>query len=231
MNSISQTKCALIFDKAISTPLGTEVINFFLKEAPGINDSSFILNIRDKLDLNEYSSPQDFLNDVKAKFSAKARDFNSESDISLSLLTILQDITERFEEYFPAKEKKLNVDNFNKIFAEFKHFGEHCPDDRESFISFYKSAMEAAKIPPRASDFKDMKVIEEHYNIKELYDNIMKLETDKDREKVVDIIISHEPDYLHFNNMIEIDLTKCASYTLKLIKQFVDKRLHDENID
>ncbi|OHS98105.1 hypothetical protein TRFO_35523 [Tritrichomonas foetus] len=231
MDSISQTKCALIYDTVISSQLGSEVINFFLNVVPTVEESDFILKIRDMLDENLYLSPKDFIDDVKDKFNEKVRAFGSESEISLSILTLLQLITDEYEKCFPSHDKLPAFEEFIQFKEAFFQFRDSVPNNRKEFKEFFNKPIKSTKILPRATGFEGMNVLDEQFDLRDLYDDIMRLKTDKDREKVVDIIVAYEVDYTHTNDHIEIDLSSCQPYTLKLIKQFVSRKLKEEYPD
>ncbi|KAK8894349.1 hypothetical protein M9Y10_022784 [Tritrichomonas musculus] len=246
MDPISQTKCAYIYDTVITSPLGTEVIKFFMDDIedsnknkdhtddnnnnnkPNESESVFLLQIRDNLDENKYPTPQSFIEEVNLKYSLKARDYGTGSDISLCLLTLLQLITEKFEKCFPKKDEKPLFDELDSFIDGFDELGKVIPNDRKSFIKFYNTASQAgngAKRPVRPSKFQ---IADQKIDVEELYKKVIELKTDKDFEKVVDIIVSHEPSYSHSDNIVEIDLYKCQPYTLKLIKNYVDSQNKEE---
>ena len=242
MDKISQTKCAYIYDEVITGPLGTEVIKYFINDFENDNQDSdqesdqkqedngslYILQIRDKLDENKYSSPQSFLEEVESTFLLKARDYESDSDISLSLLTLLQLIKEKFEKCFPSKQDKPLINEFNSFLNGFDEFGQNIPNDRKSFIKFYNSASQLDDTPKRPIRPSKIKIADQKTDVEELYKRVMDLKTDKDFERIVDIIVSHEPSYSHSENVVEIDLYKCQPYTLKLIKNYVDSQEKEE---
>lgn len=242
MDQISQTKCAYIYDEVITTPLGREVIRFFMSDfdinnndndqnsdqKTDENGPSFILQIRDKLDENKYSTPQNFLEDIELKFLLKARDYGSDSDIHLSLLTLLQLIKEKFQKCFPSKDDKPSVQEFNLFLDDFNELEKHIPNDIKSFIKFYNAVPQADDASKRSLRPSKFQIVDQKTDVEELYKKIMDLKTDKDFEKVVDIIVSHEPSYSHTDNVVEIDLYKCQPYTLRLIKNYVESQENEE---
>jgi hypothetical protein len=55
----------------------------------------------------------------------------------------------------------------------------------------------------------------------ELYQEVVALKTDKDLERIVDIVSRYEISYAHVRDVIEIDLTRCQPDTLRRIHNYV----------
>lgn len=233
MDSIFQAKCANIYDIAITSHLGTEIIKFFASEElqnPELtNQLSFILQIRDKLDESKYKTPEEFIDEVKTIYELKARDLGADSDISLSILTILQLMVDKYDQSFPSIHvNSPKFSEFTQFMEEFEEFALTAPNDRDSFISIYNSNTHKGDAKPRSTNLEKIDDLGEKADLDQLYKNLLTLKTDKDIEKVVDIIISHEPSYSHSENIVEIDLNRCQPYTLRLIQNYLNHKEKNE---
>lgn len=224
MDSITQIQCKSIFEGVFGSFLGTEVIDYFKQLQNGNDQStdfSFFEQIRQKLNKNLFQTPYTFLNEITDLVENESRNLGSDSYISLSLLTILQLLTDKINQTFPYPNSKPSISDFNQFLKEFEIFSQNLPNDRKSFISYFNFQF---------SNFEDQieyqKTVEtpQHlkvFNYDDLYIKINSLPTDKDFENISNIIISHETSYTHSNDLIEIDLKKCQPTTVQLLKNYL----------
>jgi hypothetical protein len=221
MDAALQAKCSTIFEAALTSPLGAGVMSYLTSNSSDHGPS--FLDIRDRLEESVYASPSDWLTDVTDRFHQAARDFGADSDLGLSILSLLQLIEDAAGPLLPRKGP-IDLNELDEIIDDFRRFAADAPNSLEEFRAFIESGTEPVpefQFPHDQATF-DQKQGEE-MDVYALYQDVLNLPADRDVEKVVDIVSRYEVMYSHVNDVIEIDLTRCQPYTLKLIRNYVNQ--------
>jgi hypothetical protein len=217
MDDVLSARCSSIWDSVLSSPIGTEVLARL--SAASSDLSRPILAIRDALDEEQYASIADWLRDVRDVFQRLARDFGAESDIGLSVLTLLQLVEEEAAGLTP---KSIPMGELDQIIAEFEQIVARTPNSFAEFMEELNAAsppIPELPIVPGSTPFTDSSApTPDTFSV---YQDVVALETDKDLERIVDIVSRYETAYSHTNDVIEIDLTQCQPHTLRLIHNYV----------
>lgn len=220
MNDILATKCSTVFESVITSPLGEILIESLSQNCPLSNYANCILEVRDWLEDGKYSSPGEFVDDVRRRCYDIARDLGSGSDMSLSLLTILQLIEEGIEPLL-QEQRTPDMAELDKMIGELKELAKEMPNDLSAFRVQLAAKGETLPSYPYCFGRQNEFDSKEDLDVAEIYQGITSLENDKDLEKIVDIISRYETSYSHTNDIINIDLNRCHPYTLRLIQKYI----------
>jgi hypothetical protein len=221
MEAVLQAKCSTIFEAVLTSPIGAGVMSYLTSNSSECAPS--LLEIRDRLEESDYASPSDWLQDVTDRFNQAARDFGADSDLGLSILCLLQLIEDAAQPLLPRKGS-IDLHELDEIIESFRQFAAEAPNSLEEFRAFMESG--AGPVPEFQFPHDQAKFDEkpdEELDVYSLYQDVLNLPADRDVEKVVDIVSRYEVMYSHVNDVIEIDLTRCQPYTLRLIRNYVNQ--------
>jgi hypothetical protein len=217
MNDALLAKCASIFDSVLTSPLGSGVLTYLSTSAPKISRS--ICAIRDSLDDNRFPTVSDWIHDVQHLFQTLARDFGVDTDIGLSLLTLLQMIEDAAVQLTP---NGIDIDELDQVILQFQEIAANAPNSLSEFaeaIAETPPAPTHVPTPPQTwrSSGADAPALDTYA----IYQDVIALKTDQDLEKIVDIVSRFETSYAHVKDVIEIDLTRCQPETLQRIHNYI----------
>jgi hypothetical protein len=214
--------CQTIYQAALSSGLGASVVDFFATSGYLESRGADVLRIREKLDNGAYANPEKWLEDVRLCFHEIARDMGSESDIGLSMLTLLQLVEDASKPLFCREPRPVRAE-FDSVINQLREIMESTPNNLEEFQMAVTTGPEALPGFMFTPDAKEMDAATEDFDLPGIYKGVMNLKTDKDLEKVVDVVTKYELLYSHVKGVLEIDLTKCQPYTLKLLQDVITR--------
>lgn len=221
MNDVLATKCSNIFESVMTSPLGECVISYFEKNWQTQQNTKAVMEIRDNLEERKYDSPQAFFDDIKQRFESIARDLGESSDIGLSLLTLVQLVEDAMAPLFAAGEK-FDITELDGIIAEFKGVAEGLPNNLEEFKAQLDAKGEPMpEFPCVFERAAELGLDRGDLDVQAIYQDVLSLKSDKELEKIVDIVSRYETIYSHVNDVIDIDLAHCHPYTLRLILKYI----------
>jgi hypothetical protein len=201
----------------VTCPIGNGVFSYLTTSFPAISDS--ILALRDSVDRDKYTTVSEWLSDVQQLFHSLARDFGVSSDLGLSLLTLLQMVEDGAAQLMP---KPIDLTELDAIISEFEMIAETAPNSLAEFEKM--RAEKTAPVPQAPIQVEEAPVDNgpplDTYSI---YQDVLALKTDKDLERIVDIVSRYETSYAHVKDVIEIDLTRVQPGTLRRIHNYVTK--------
>lgn len=216
MEPILNVKCMNIYEKAMSSPVGIGIVEYYSKIK---QNETFYEKIKANLESNKYPTPTDWLNDTRDLFYTEVRDAGFESEISLFILTLLQIIEDKAK-YLINNESSLNFDD---IIKELTDFSETLPNNEREFKKMLAEGLpkeeKRQKHNPQINKKDDLNI-----SPNDIYAQIMELKTDEDLQNVISILSKYEVNYTNHNDIFEIDLKNCSQNTLKMIHNFINKR-------
>lgn len=227
MEQSLNAKCTTIFEEVITSDLGVAVFSYFQDARPNSDQPLPFLLIRDKLEEHQYETPDEWYEDIENQINETARHLEVDSDIYLSLLTLLDMIKEKSLKMLTTT-KKSTIEDLKSIMNELEGLLPEIPDN----INDLKVELEKSNpLSPAKSaiSFSEYFAKDESIDIQELYNEMIKMPTDTDLSNIVDIITRYDTKYSHFNNIVEIDLQRCSPFTLKKIKEYIMSHKEEEN--
>lgn len=214
MNPKDRAKCLKIFNIIFQQPIGElaqkllQTFSSFLPENQGQFDE-----IQKKLDKSEYSSIQEWKNDIIGLFNIVSRECGQ--DASYVFQTIIQMLDDELNVPENIDEKKVISDVIQAI--DF-----YLPDSHSDF-SYEK------KLPPLPSSSIPEKAISPVFSpddICELQDKISKIRSSQHLSKISQIILSNsgnENGLVGIRGGISVYFETLSPYTLQIIQNFVNK--------
>ena len=229
MNDVLAAKCSNIFESVLTSALGECVVSLFEKSQETQDYTSTLMAVRDNLEERKYSSPQAFLSDVKLRFERIARDLGEQSDVSLAILTLVQLIEDGLAPLVaPRVEPDLN--EIDSIIADFKTIAEAMPNNLDEFQAQLDEKGEPMpSIPCVFERAEELAWDRGDLDVQSIYQDVLALKSDKDMERIVDIVARYELNYSHVHDVIDIDLARCHPYTLRLIKKYITESRSEED--
>lgn len=216
MEPILNVKCMNIYEKALKSPVGTGIIEFYSKLK---QEETFYEKIKKNLELNIYSCPNDWLNDIRDVYMSEARDVGYGSEISLFILTLLQIIEEKSKYLI---NDKPNLD-YESLINELKDFTKTLPNNEEEFQKILNEEVPNIEVQ-HYKDKSEKQNNEFLISPTDVYSEVMTLKTDEDMHNVISILSKYEINYTNLNKVFEIDLKNCSQSTLKMIHNYIIKR-------
>jgi hypothetical protein len=223
MNDATLAKCSSIFDSAITCPLGSGVLTHLSASCPEILPSIFAL--RDSLDDHKFPTVSEWLHEIGRLFQTLARDFGVGTDIGLSVLTLLQMIEDSALRLTPSA---IDIDELDQIIVQFQEIAANTPNSLPEFADAMAETAPPLPHVPAAEQWPPSGQDSPALDTYALYQDLIALKTDKDLEKVVDIVSRYETSYAHVRNVIEIDLTRCQPETLQRISNYIRQASRSE---
>lgn len=226
MDSDTQTRCLSIFEGVMTSVLGHEIVNYFISALPGKEIPPSIMNVKNKLEQNEYSSPNEYLEDVHSSFCNVAKEVGIQTDIGLSILNLSKMIEEdtvstlKINASDTIKTHINKCPNISEIIEALEDFTKIAPNNLEEFQKFIDDSSKETLVFPENHvevPFTRCSAIDPV----EICKQINELPEDGQMSKVIDIITRYEISYQHIRNILEIDLAKCQPNTLQLIKNYL----------
>ena len=98
MNKAIASQCSAIFEEVMTSPLGYATLECLVDVYPEDEDENPLLTFRNKLESQEYETPQDFSAEVDQIFTETARNIGFNTELGYSLSTLSQLIQEGVEE-------------------------------------------------------------------------------------------------------------------------------------
>ena len=212
MDPIILSKCSNLYEKIMSSPLGQGITNHYYM----FNGVPFFQQIRNKLEDNSYSSPSEWIEDVRTSFNMEARNLGTESEVSLLILTLLQMINEEAEPLLPKEPKNTN-NELQEIIKSLKDLAQDLPNNITEFKAMLN--MKEGAIPAIKKQKEPEEV--EKFDPNDISQEISQLKSDDDLQNIADILTKYETNYTHQKGVIEIDLSLCSPTTLKLIHNYI----------
>ena len=223
MDSEDQTRCMSIFEGVMSSTLGREVVNYFLKTLPEQEIPENLKSITEKLEKNQFSSVQKFLEDINIQFSITAKEIGESTDIGIAILHLAKKIEEQIKSTLRSENiQNTDIKDLSQIIQDLEIFIDNAPDNLTQFQQFLsntsRTVLEFNQTPAKISRPQYSAV-----DPAELLKMIEVLKEDGQVSKVIDIITHYEISYQHIRNVLEIDLAKCSPMTLNLVRDYILK--------
>ena len=222
MDSFQRAQCINTFEELMHSDLAKCVDDFFGTEEN--RELIFPINfLRQKIEENEYSQADDFIDDVKSVFLKTAKSLGPDSEISLVIETLLKqflDDARSLTEY--------RSDDFLKkieIFSQkLKDLLPTIPDNLHEFQILF----DKAETKPLLEEFHT-KVTEKQFekkeiNVNSLYNALKRLPDDQDVTNVIDLITKYEFIVPEDPEQLDVDMSKFHPYTLKVLQDYIDKK-------
>jgi hypothetical protein len=219
MNDVLASRCCTAYDAAIHSSIGLAVVSRLSSSFP--NSVTALEDLRSRLENSEFASPLDWYQNIESIFKNLARDVGIETDFGLSILTLLQMVTDRLEPVL-GQTTKPEPGCLDQLISDLKHYTQTAPNNLREFIAASRPPTVRPEVPPIMID--GMRLESEDstpLDVKALYQNLMNLQRDEDLERICDIVSRHETKFKHVRRMIQIDLGRCQPYTLRLIQKYI----------
>jgi hypothetical protein len=202
------------------------VFDYFVGAESLKAEADAIRGIGDKLETGAYANPLEWIQDVKTVYNEIVHKLGPNTDISLAILTVAQMIEESAETFICPREKP-KIEALDAIISDLREIGEISPSNVAEYERM--SELGIRIIPPQiVMPEAEPKPKVQSTDLQDIYRDVMALPSDKDLEKIVDIVSRYELVYSHTRGVIEIDLTKCQPYTLDLIKGYIQQAKNRE---
>ena len=219
MDPFLNAHCSISFDAVMKSPMGQCCIEYFesfMQDYEPIFPLSFIKN---KLNKNEYKSPEEFLDSVRNIFTESARNINSNSEIGYCLETLVYLLEKKIKNLMSFNNSVFNdaVAHFSDVIHESL---DEFPDNLTEFEEKIKGSKEQQKLKIIQNEKQDN---DEQIDPDDLYKQVSQLTKDSEISDVISIIINYEKAYSHESDVLQVDFSKCQSHTLKLIKDYLEK--------
>lgn len=228
MNPFINCQCRSILENAMASPLGAAAMCYFESFKKNFDQIFPIEEIKKKLQNNEYNSITDFVDNVKEIFLNSARQINADSEISLALQTICHTICEKSRQ-LNGIDKNQYQTNMKEISQILTNILPSIPDSAEEFQNLL-SVQDLLPIEEYVPLLPNLGSDGTTVDPNELYDKLLRLPSDDDVSRIVDIIVNYESAYSHENSVMKIELARCHQYTLRLIKNYLNNvELLDES--
>ncbi|EAY11620.1 hypothetical protein TVAG_081920 [Trichomonas vaginalis G3] len=228
MHPFINNQCITILDNALASPLGLAALNYFKSFKLNYENVFPIQKIQEKLKKNEYKSITEFVDEVKETFLTSARSLNSDSEISLALQTICKIICNKSLQLEGSTPNQFQF-NIQQISEILNNILPSIPDSMEE-LDKALSSQDYIPINDNIPLLPNLGDDGTPVDPNEIYDKLLRLPTDDDVSKVIDIVAHYESAYSHEDCVMKIELAKCHQYTLRLIKNYLENvELLDED--
>lgn len=218
MEPFSRSMCFNAFQKAIKSPIGQAFLTLHNSYDPPLQDSINIMKSLDRLKSGDFSSPFEWVSDVKDRVSAGIRYFGSDSEYAIVISTLLQIIEEQFS--LQLKPSQFTT-SLTTLISNIRHFCEGAPNDCSSFKAFV-----AVPEPPPAPQPEHGVVIAPPDTIDrfELRSLIQRLPRDEDVRHVALLVRRHEPTLAAITGKVDVDMKLWSPRTARVVYEYVKTR-------
>ncbi|KAK8893249.1 hypothetical protein M9Y10_021666 [Tritrichomonas musculus] len=214
--------CCIYFQRALNSPVGEAVSSYIRLFNPPLIDQYNLLSIYDKLKKNSYSSPEEWLNDLDKNIEQSLRFFGIDSEMSIALLSIQQNIRESTRHLLCGNNENWYKSR-QKMISSLESYLSNMPNNEVSFRQFVDQPLEQAPMVAKPFIPSALTIQNEKIDLNELKVRIQSLPTDEDHQNVMKIVSHYEPEYANASGITQCDLRHCQPYTLHLLKEYVKK--------
>ena len=222
MEPFSCSMCFSAFQKALKSPIGQAFLTLHNSYESTPPDSINILKSLDLLKAGDFSSPNEWISDVKTRVASCVRYFGSDSEYAVVISTLLQLIEEnsRFLLRLQPHEFSSSLSN---LVRQLRSFAEAAPDDSQAFKA-YVAVPEPAQEPALPSERSEPSVViqpPDTIDRFELRSLIQRLRTDDDVRHVAMLVRKNEPSYAAAKGKVEADVKAWSAQTVRIVYEYV----------
>ena len=221
MEPFSCSMCFSAFQKALKSPIGQAFLTLHNSYDPTPPDSINILKSLDLLKAGNFSSPNEWISDVKTRVDSCIRYFGSDSEYAVVISTLLQLIEEKSRFLLHSQPHQFRS-SLSNLVNQLKSFAEAAPDDSQAFKA-YVAVPEPVEgtLPSERSEPSVVIAPPDTIDRFELRSLIQRLRTDDDVRHVAMLVQKNEPSYAAAKGKVEADVKAWSAQTVRIVYEYV----------